>query len=190
MPWGDHLLVDGGVVNNTPISHAIELGAERVFVLPTSDPDERGLADRPRRPLDAAVQACKVLVGARLKADLVRYAAEAELIVLRAPNRTRVQPNDFDQAELLIARRAARGASAARRARRARGGRGLTAQARGFGRSPSGERNSDDSTSARCDGCGAAGRVVRNAPSGLISTTWGNSKRRSMAAPSSWLGTK
>ena len=103
MPWGDHLLVDGGVVNNTPISHAIELGAERVFVLPASDPDERGLAARPRRPLDAAVQACKVLVGARLKADLVRYAAEAELIVLRAPNRTRVQPNDFDQAELLIA---------------------------------------------------------------------------------------
>ena len=103
VPWGDHLLVDGGVVNNTPISHAIELGAERVFVLPTSDPDERGLAGRPRRPLDAAVQACKVLVGARLKADLVRYAAEAELIVLRAPNRTRVQPNDFDQAELLIA---------------------------------------------------------------------------------------
>jgi NTE family protein len=101
--WGDRLLVDGGVVNNTPISHAIELGAERVFVLLTSDPDERGLAVRPRRPLDAAVQACKVLVGARLKADLVRYAAEAELIVLRAPNRARVQPNDFDQAELLIA---------------------------------------------------------------------------------------
>ena len=103
VPWGDHLLVDGGVVNNTPISHAIELGAERVFVLPTSDPDERGLAGRPRRPLDAVVQACRVLVGARLKADLVRYANEAELIVLRAANRTRVQPNDFDQAELLIA---------------------------------------------------------------------------------------
>jgi NTE family protein len=25
----------GGVVNNTPISHAVELGAERIYVLPT-----------------------------------------------------------------------------------------------------------------------------------------------------------
>ncbi|MCW3064550.1 MAG: hypothetical protein JWN32_1722, partial [Solirubrobacterales bacterium] len=32
---GDRLLVDGGVVNNTPIRHAVELGAERVYVLPT-----------------------------------------------------------------------------------------------------------------------------------------------------------
>ncbi len=32
---GEHLLVDGGVVNNTPISHAIELGAERIYVLPS-----------------------------------------------------------------------------------------------------------------------------------------------------------
>jgi len=27
--WGKRRLVDGGVVNNTPISHAVELGAER-----------------------------------------------------------------------------------------------------------------------------------------------------------------
>lgn len=103
VPWGDRLLVDGGVVNNTPISHAIELGAERVFVLPAGDSDERGPATRPRRPIDALVRACRVLIGARLQADLVRYASDAELIVLRAANRTRVQANDFDQAELLIA---------------------------------------------------------------------------------------
>jgi NTE family protein len=30
--WGERLLVDGGVVDNTPISHAIELGADRVYV--------------------------------------------------------------------------------------------------------------------------------------------------------------
>ena len=123
VPWGDRLLVDGGVVNNTPISHAIELGAERIFVLPTSDPDERGLAARPRGPLDAAVHACRLLVGARLQADLVRYAGEAELIVLRAANRTRVQPNDFDQAELLIAE----GLRAARRQLDALGGRAAIA---------------------------------------------------------------
>ena len=110
VPWGDHLLADGGVVNNTPISHAIELGAERIFILSTSDPGEPGSSTRPRGPLDALVQACGVLVGARLEADLVRYADAAELIVLRAANRTRVQPTNFGDAELLIAQglRAAR----------------------------------------------------------------------------------
>ena len=123
VPWGDRLLVDGGVVNNTPISHAVELGAERIFVLPAGDPDARGLATRPGGPLDAAVHACRLLVGARLQADLVRYAGEAELIVLRAANRTRVQPNDFDQAELLIAE----GLRAARRQFDTLGGRAAIA---------------------------------------------------------------
>jgi len=34
--WGTRRLIDGGVVNNTPISHAVALGAERVYVLPTA----------------------------------------------------------------------------------------------------------------------------------------------------------
>src|SRR5688572_23229999 len=33
--WGERDLMDGGVSNNAPISHAIELGAETVYVLPT-----------------------------------------------------------------------------------------------------------------------------------------------------------
>jgi NTE family protein len=103
VPWDDHLLVDGGVVNNTPISHAVELGAERVFVLLTEDPFDRGLAVRPRGVLDAAMHGIGLLVGARLQADLVRYADDAELIVLPAGNARRVQPTDFEQAELLIA---------------------------------------------------------------------------------------
>jgi NTE family protein len=46
--WGEQLLVDGGVVNNTPISHAVELGAQRIYVLATLDPADRSLGLPPR----------------------------------------------------------------------------------------------------------------------------------------------
>jgi hypothetical protein len=42
------------------------------------------------------------LVGARLADDLVRYANEAELIVLPALNRHHIPPTDFDHASRLI----------------------------------------------------------------------------------------
>ena len=102
VPRGDRLLVDGGVVDNTPISHAVELGAERIYVLATADPLERGIPAPPRGALDAALHAFTVLVGARLEVDLARYSTEAELIVLPAVNRHHVQPTDFDHASRLI----------------------------------------------------------------------------------------
>jgi NTE family protein len=99
---GDRLLVDGGVVNNTPISHAIELGAERIYVLPTEDPMSRARPLAPRGALDAAVHAFTLLVGSRLEADVARYATAAELIVLPAVNPEHVQPTDFDHSDRLI----------------------------------------------------------------------------------------
>jgi NTE family protein len=100
--WGERLLVDGGVVNNTPISHAVELGAERIYVLPTQDPADRALPQPPRGALDAAVHAFRLLIDARMEADLSRYASAAEVIVLPAAS-WRVQPTDFEQADQLIA---------------------------------------------------------------------------------------
>jgi NTE family protein len=100
---GDRLLVDGGVVNNTPISHAVELGAERIYVLATDDPAARVVSLASRGALDVAVHAFMGLVGVRLQFDLARYASAAELIVLPAVNRGRVRPTDFDQARRLIA---------------------------------------------------------------------------------------
>ncbi len=110
--WNGQLLVDGGIVNNTPISHAVELGARRIYVLPTHDPSARGLPVAPRTALDSAVHAFTLLADARLQADLVRYASDAELIVLPASNPTHVLPTDFTQADRLIssARQAARDA--------------------------------------------------------------------------------
>jgi NTE family protein len=99
---GERLLVDGGIVNNTPISHAVELSARRIYVLPTQDPSRRALPQPLRGALDAAVHAFAVLADARLEADLARYASEAEMIVLPAANPGHVRPTDFDRADRLI----------------------------------------------------------------------------------------
>jgi NTE family protein len=98
---GDKLLIDGGVVNNTPIAHAVELGAERIYVLPTQEPYAQ--PDPPRTALDAAVYGLSLLMGSRLEADIARYQDDAELIVLPASNPGRVQPTDFDHSSRLTA---------------------------------------------------------------------------------------
>ena len=98
---GGRFLVDGGVVNNTPISHAIELGAERIYVLPTQQ-HSNPLGRAPRGALDTAIYALGVLVDGRLELDLARYADAAELIVLPAPNPRQVQPTDFEHSSHLI----------------------------------------------------------------------------------------
>jgi NTE family protein len=99
---GGRILVDGGVVNNTPISHAIELGARRIYTLGSYDPLHRGLSTAPHGALDAAVHAFTLLTAARDKVDLDLLSATAELIILPAANPDHVLPTDFDHARELI----------------------------------------------------------------------------------------
>jgi len=98
---GNRRLVDGGVVNNTPISHAVDLGAERVYVLPTSGAS-RAFGKRPRGALEAAIDAITLMIDSQHRADLARYAGKVELIVLPAPNPHHVQPTNFDHTQSLI----------------------------------------------------------------------------------------
>jgi NTE family protein len=101
VPIGERLLIDGSVVNSTPISHAVELGAERIYVLAAQE-RWHPLGRAPRGALDTALNALDLLVEGRLRTDLARYSSEAELIVLPAPNSLQVQPTDFDHAGHLI----------------------------------------------------------------------------------------
>jgi NTE family protein len=98
---GERHLVDGGVVNNTPISHAIALGAERIFVFPTQE-SPRPLADAPHGALAAGIHGMTLLMDRRLESDIARYSSEAELIVLPAPNPSHVKPIEFGHANRLI----------------------------------------------------------------------------------------
>jgi NTE family protein len=115
---GKRRLIDGGVVNNTPISQAVEMGAERVYVLAaqrSSQPLERA----PKTALDAGLYGLGLLISSRLESDIARYAAEVELVVLPAPNTAWVQPTSFEHSGVLIDRAlaAARGALEPRRQR-------------------------------------------------------------------------
>ena len=95
-------LVDGGVVNNTPISHAVELGAERIYVLPTGY--ACALDEPPASALGMALHAISLLTHRRLIDDVERHRDDAHLVVLPPPCPLDVQPVDFGHAEELIAR--------------------------------------------------------------------------------------
>ena len=100
--WGDRELMDGGVANNTPISHAVELGAEEVYVLPTGH--ACALEEPPRGALAMALHALTLLTHRRLIDDIERHRDDAKLIVLPPPCPLAIQPVDFDHADTLIER--------------------------------------------------------------------------------------
>ncbi len=94
------MLMDGGILNNTPISQAIDLGADHIVVLPAIGSER--LAQVPRGAVGACVAALSRAITRRLADDLVRYADAAELIVLPSPEGG-ILPADFGHAEELIA---------------------------------------------------------------------------------------
>ena len=100
--WGGRVLMDGGVANNTPISHAIELGARRVYVLPTGH--ACALAKPPAGALAMGLHAISILTQRRLIDDIERHRGDAELVVLPPPCPLETEPIDFDHADELIAR--------------------------------------------------------------------------------------
>ena len=93
-------LVDGGVSNNTPISDAADLGATKIYVLPTGITCE--LSTPPRAAVPMLIHALTLLVNQRLAADIAQFSDNAELIVLPPPCPLTVLPSDFSQADLLI----------------------------------------------------------------------------------------
>jgi NTE family protein len=100
--WDGRELIDGGVSNNTPISHAVELGAQRIYVLSTGHTCE--LDASPHGALAMTLHAINLLVHRRLTQDIARYDREVELIVVPPPFPVDVQPMDFGQAKSLIER--------------------------------------------------------------------------------------
>jgi NTE family protein len=95
-------LMDGGVANNTPISHAIELGAETLYILPAGH--ACALEDAPRGALGMALHAISLLTHRRLIDDIEKHRDDAKLVVLPPPCPLSVQPIDFSHADELVER--------------------------------------------------------------------------------------
>jgi NTE family protein len=100
--WEGRELIDGGVANNTPISHAVELGASAVYVLPTGN--ACALREPPSGALAVALHALSLLMQRRLLDDIERHRDRTKLVVLPPPCPLSVQPIDFGHAEMLIER--------------------------------------------------------------------------------------
>jgi NTE family protein len=96
------LLIDGGVANNTPIVDAIELGAERIYVLPTGNACD--LPEPPRGAVAMLLHAMSLLVMRRLLVEVEMLRDRAELIVLPPPCPLTIAPIDFSHADELIRR--------------------------------------------------------------------------------------
>jgi NTE family protein len=98
---GNGALMDGGIVNNTPISHAVELGADRIIVLPVISRHPLGRA--PRGAIGAGLTAVSRAIAWRLAQDILRYSDCVELTVLPTPDAEDIMPTDFGRADELIA---------------------------------------------------------------------------------------
>lgn len=98
--WHGTHLVDGGVADNTPLTHALELGASELYVLPTGS--ACALAAPPHGAIGMMVHAITVLIRRRMLDDILHHAGGAELVVLPPPCPLTVLPLDFSQADALI----------------------------------------------------------------------------------------
>jgi NTE family protein len=96
------MLMDGGVANNTAVSHAADLGADRIVVLPAGV--SCALAAPPTTPLGAATHALTLLIQQRLVVEVAHLADRVDIVVLPPLCPLSVSPVDFRSADELMRR--------------------------------------------------------------------------------------
>lgn len=98
---GEHY-IDGGVIDNVPISRAIALGCDRVVVLHVGNFERP--RPIPRRPIDVLVQSFSIARNARFGEDLRHLPEHVEVLVLPGIDPGSVRRTDFSRSSELIER--------------------------------------------------------------------------------------
>jgi NTE family protein len=93
-------LVDGGVVNNVPLSRALEGGATRVYVLLCGPLHYRPRI--PKRPVEAVLNAFFVAIHARFVRELANLPPEVEVVVFSGGGEPSSDYRDFSSTADLI----------------------------------------------------------------------------------------
>jgi NTE family protein len=94
------VLVDGGVVNNVPISRAIAAGCTRIYVLLCGPLHYH--PPQPKRPAEAALTAFFVAIHARFVRELVMLPPGVEVVVFSGGGEPSAQYRDFSATLQLI----------------------------------------------------------------------------------------
>lgn len=94
------MLVDGGVVNNVPISQAIAAGCDRIYVLLCGPLHYH--PPPPRRPLEAQLTAFFVAIHARFIRELASLPPGVEVVVFSGGGEPSGQYRDFSGTASLI----------------------------------------------------------------------------------------
>ena len=99
---GGELLIDGGVVNNVPISRALDLGGTRLVIFHVGNFDRPRPA--PRRPLDVLLQSFSIARSHRFGSDLARLPEGVEAVVIPGIDPGPLKYNDMSRSRQLIER--------------------------------------------------------------------------------------
>jgi NTE family protein len=94
------LLMDGGVVANTPVARAVALGADVVYVLRSGC--RSAAVGPPRTALGAAMLALTVLAEERLLQDVERFGHSVRIELVPPPAMATASPMDLRSAGRLI----------------------------------------------------------------------------------------
>lgn len=94
--------IDGGVVDNVPITKAVALGASRIFVLHVGNFDRP--RPTPKRPIDVLLQSYSIARDHRFLSDAQADYPGVELVVLPGVDPGNVRYNDFSRSTQLIER--------------------------------------------------------------------------------------
>ncbi len=93
--------LDGAVVNDVPVSRAVELGADRIFILHVGSWDRP--RPEPKRPFDMAMYAYWLARRSRFQRDLASVPAAIEVLVLPPGATPVIRYNDLGHSDEMIA---------------------------------------------------------------------------------------